>query len=88
MLIFDEIDAGIGGHTLFKVADKLVSLADKKQLLVITHWPQLAVKASRHLLIVKDINENITFTRCKQLTDFEKQAELSRMAGLSLSKLD
>lgn len=88
MLIFDEIDAGVGGHTLLKVADKLVSLADKKQLLVITHWPQLAVKASRHFLIIKDINENITFTRCKQLTDFEKQAELSRMAGLSLGKPD
>lgn len=86
MLIFDEIDAGVGGHTLYKLADKLVTLATQKQLLVITHWPQLAAKASRHFLIVKDIDENTTYTRCKQLTECEKQAELSRMAGLEFEQ--
>lgn len=81
MLIFDEIDAGVGGHTLQKVADKLAHLSTQKQLLVITHWPQLAVKASRHFQIVKEVNNGITYTRCKQLTESEKQQELSRMSG-------
>lgn len=84
MLIFDEIDAGVGGKTLHSVADKLATLACHKQLLVITHWSQIALKASRHFQIVKDIHDNTTYTRCKQLSDADKQLELSRMSGIIL----
>ncbi|WP_419787001.1 DNA repair protein RecN [Pseudodesulfovibrio sp.] len=80
-LIFDEVDAGIGGLTLGAVGKKLRTLADRQQLLLITHWPQLAGKADRHFLIRKDVVDDETFTRCHRLDRDEIRAELSRMAG-------
>ncbi|MCJ2163572.1 MULTISPECIES: AAA family ATPase [unclassified Pseudodesulfovibrio] len=80
-LIFDEVDAGIGGLTLNSVGNKLRTLADRQQMLLITHWPQLARKADRHFLIVKEVIDNVTYTRCDRLEGDEIMAELSRMAG-------
>ncbi len=80
MLIFDEIDTGIGGQTLKIVAHKLAILAEQKQILVVTHWPQIATKASRHFYITKNIQDSSTYTQCKQLKDIEKEQELLRMA--------
>ncbi|MDD3313738.1 AAA family ATPase [Pseudodesulfovibrio sp.] len=80
-LIFDEVDAGIGGLTLGAVGKKLRALADRQQVLLITHWPQLAGQADRHFLIRKDVVDDETFTRCHRLGPGEIRAELSRMAG-------
>jgi len=80
-LIFDEVDAGIGGLTLNSVGDKLRTLADRQQMLLITHWPQLAGKADRHFLIAKEVLSGETYTRCDRLENSQIKDELSRMAG-------
>jgi len=80
-LIFDEVDAGIGGLTLNAVGARLRTLADRQQTLLITHWPQLAGRADRHFLIQKDVTDGATYTRCDRLEGERIRAELSRMAG-------
>ena len=80
-LIFDEVDAGIGGLTLNSVGKKLRALADRQQMLLITHWPQLAGKADRHFLIQKEVVDGETYTRCDRLDNGAIKDELSRMAG-------
>lgn len=79
--IFDEVDAGVGGMTLNKLADKLARLAEQRQMLLITHWPQLAARAQRHFQVSKQIRGNSTFTVCARLDAGERHAELARMAG-------
>ena len=80
-LIFDEVDTGIGGLTLNSVADKLAALAEKRQLIVITHWPQLAGRAGRHFKISKEVRDGQTYTLCERLQGDHVFNELSRMAG-------
>jgi DNA repair protein RecN (Recombination protein N) len=80
-LIFDEVDAGIGGLTLERVAAKLQSLASDRQLIVITHWPQLAAPARRHFRVVKEVTGGETYTRCLRLSPTDRPEELARMAG-------
>ncbi|NDV18425.1 AAA family ATPase [Pseudodesulfovibrio sp. JC047] len=80
-LIFDEVDAGIGGLTLNSVGGKLRALADRQQMLLITHWPQLAGKADRHFFIRKEVVNGETYTRCDRLEATAIMDELSRMAG-------
>ena len=80
-LIFDEVDSGVGGLTLGRVADRLAQLAEHRQLLLITHWPQLAVKARRHFRVHKEVRGNDTFTLCSRLEETGRRAELVRMAG-------
>lgn len=80
-LIFDEVDAGIGGMTLGAVARKLRTLADRQQMLLITHWPQLAGQADRHFRILKEVVDAETYTRCERLEGERIGEELSRMAG-------
>lgn len=79
--IFDEVDAGVGGLTLNKLAEKLENLAKQRQMLVITHWPQLAARAQKHFQISKTIRDNATFTTCIPLDARQRHAELVRMAG-------
>jgi len=79
--IFDEVDAGVGGMTLNKLAEKLYALAAKRQMLLITHWPQLAARARRHFQIVKMVREGETFTLCAPLDKKARHEELARMAG-------
>lgn len=80
-LIFDEVDSGVGGITLNRVADRLTALAQKKQMLLITHWPQLAAKGKSHFFISKEFTDNETFTRCVRLDAAAREQELARMAG-------
>ncbi len=80
-LIFDEVDAGVGGLTLGRVAERLEHLAGTSQVLLITHWPQLAAKAKRHFQVRKDVRDNDTFTLCQRLDAPQRKAELARMAG-------
>lgn len=80
-LIFDEVDAGVGGITLNRVADRLSNLAEKRQMLLITHWPQLAMRGKNHFKISKEFIDDETFSRCVRLNEKEREHELSRMAG-------
>ena len=81
-LIFDEVDAGVGGLTLNKVAERLEALAQRRQMLLITHWPQLASRAFRHFRVTKQVKDGKTFTQCIRLDERERKTELARMAGI------
>lgn len=80
-LIFDEVDAGVGGLTLGRVAERLAHLAKSSQVLLITHWPQLAAKAQRHFQVRKEVRDGDTFTLCERLDAAQLGDELARMAG-------
>jgi len=80
-LIFDEVDAGVGGLTLHRVADRLESLALHRQVLCITHWPQIAARAARHFQIRKEVTDGATSTLCARLEGEAIRDELARMAG-------
>ena len=81
-LIFDEVDAGVGGLTLNKVAERLEALAQRRQMLLITHWPQLASRAFRHFRVTKQVKDGKTFTQCIPLDERERKTELARMSGI------
>jgi DNA repair protein RecN (Recombination protein N) len=80
-LVFDEIDAGIGGHTARAVGEQLRALAEGRQILAITHLPQVASFAARHFTIAKDIAGEPTRATVTRLADGEVLGELVRMLG-------
>lgn len=80
-LVFDEIDAGIGGHTARAVGERLQSLASERQVLCITHLPQIASLAARHFSIAKDTSADPTIATVSQLGEPEVVTELVRMLG-------
>lgn len=79
-VLFDEIDAGIGGVTAHAVADSLRRLAEQAQVIAITHLPQIAAKADGHLQISKSEGEQ-TLTEISPLDPDERKEELARMLG-------
>jgi DNA repair protein RecN (Recombination protein N) len=79
-MVFDEIDAGIGGQTAHGVADTLARLAGRAQVVTITHLPQIASRAERHFRVEK-IPGDPTHTRIQELTDTERREEIERMLG-------
>jgi DNA repair protein RecN (Recombination protein N) len=79
-LVFDEIDAGIGGVTAHAVAATLQRLAERAQVLTITHLPQIASVADRHLRVEK-VPGDPTHTRIEELDDALRRDELERMLG-------
>ena len=79
-LVFDEIDAGIGGETAHAVGGLLQRLAERAQVVTITHLPQIAALADRHFRVEKTPGDP-THTRIEQLGDDERKAELERMLG-------
>ena len=79
-LVFDEIDAGIGGETANAVGRVLRRLAERAQVITITHLPQIAAVADRHFRVEK-IAGDPTHTRIDLLTEDERKAELERMLG-------
>jgi DNA repair protein RecN (Recombination protein N) len=81
LLVFDEIDAGIGGHTARVVGEHLRELADRRQLLCITHLPQVAALASRHFTIAKDTATLPATTTVTELGGDSIVGELVRMLG-------
>jgi DNA repair protein RecN (Recombination protein N) len=81
LLVFDEIDAGIGGHTARDVARHLRGLAGGRQLLCITHLPQIAALADRHFTIVKDTSGASARTTVSVLDGEDVVGELVRMLG-------
>jgi DNA repair protein RecN (Recombination protein N) len=79
-LVFDEIDAGIGGETANAVGRVLRRLAERAQVVTITHLPQIAALADRHFRVEK-VPGDPTHTRIETLGDAERKAELERMLG-------
>jgi DNA repair protein RecN (Recombination protein N) len=80
-LIFDEVDAGVGGMTLNRLGEKLSDLAARQQVLLVTHWPQLACMAGRHFHVHKETRDGMARINCRRLGRNEIFGELSRMAG-------
>jgi len=80
-VIFDEIDAGIGGQAAQSVAEKLAQIAVVRQVLCITHLPQIACMADRHFVIRKQVEGERTYTEVTPLTKEGQQEELARMMG-------
>ena len=83
LLVFDEIDAGIGGHTARAVGEHLRGLARKRQVLCITHLPQVASLADRHFRIDKHTVRGTTVAEVCQLDGDAVVQELVRMLGAS-----
>jgi DNA repair protein RecN (Recombination protein N) len=79
-LVFDEIDAGIGGVTAHAVAATLQRLAERAQVLTITHVPQIASVAERHFRVEK-VPGDPTHTRIEELDELLRREELERMLG-------
>ena len=80
-LIFDEVDAGIGGRVADVVGSRLQSLGSRFQVLCITHLPQIAARASTHFRIEKDVRGGRTVTTVQPLTASDRIDELARMIG-------
>lgn len=78
-MIFDEIDAGIGGSTADAVGKRLKTLAEKLQILVVTHQPQIAAKADAHFKISKVFAQNKAKTEIKKLDKKDREQEIARM---------
>ena len=81
LLVFDEIDAGIGGHTARSVGEHLRELASDRQVLCITHLPQVASLAERHFRIVKETTDGVARTAVEELNGDGVVTELVRMLG-------
>jgi len=83
VMVFDEVDAGVGGRAAVEVGRRLARLARDHQVLVVTHLPQVAAFADSHLLVVKADDGSVTRSGVVRLDDAGRVAELSRMlAGL------
>jgi len=80
-LVFDEIDAGISGKTAQKTAEKLSSLAASRQIICITHLPQIAAMADRHFLVEKTPRDGKTIASAHILNEEQIKAELARLIG-------
>lgn len=81
ILIFDEIDANIGGEVANEVGRELRKLGKEHQVICISHLAQVASFADCHFLVKKEVKDNRTFTQISVLPDADKVAELSRMLG-------
>ncbi len=80
-LVFDEIDAGIGGRVAVQVGAKLREVADHHQVFAITHLPQIASRADHHLLVLKGESDGMTRTDLERLEGDPRVRELARMLG-------
>lgn len=80
-LVFDEIDAGVGGEVAHRVAERLGSVADRHQVFVITHLPQIAARADAHYRVEKSQAGGRAATRVRLLEGDERVSEVARMLG-------
>ncbi|MDD5572392.1 MAG: DNA repair protein RecN [Candidatus Hydrothermia bacterium] len=78
-LVFDEADTGIGGKVAEKVGRKMKDISKRRQVIVITHLPQIAVFADRHFVVEKHIRKNKTTINIRELSREERISELARM---------
>jgi DNA repair protein RecN (Recombination protein N) len=87
VLIFDEIDAGIGGRTAETVGQKLKNLSSNHQIICITHLPQIASYADRHFKIEKKIRKDRTIVEISKIEKDERTAEIARMMGGEITEV-
>jgi DNA repair protein RecN (Recombination protein N) len=81
VLVFDEVDAGVGGAVAERVGATLASLAEHHQVLCITHLPQIAAHGATHFAVLKDERAGRTLTRVEHLSTAARIDEIARMAG-------
>ena len=81
VLIFDEVDANVGGETAAAVAERLRGLGKSHQVLCLTHLPSVAAAAEHHFAVVKRVEKGRTFAELSRLNGEERERELTRMLG-------
>ena len=95
-LVFDEVDSGIGGGTAAAVGERLARLADSRQILVVTHSPQVAARANAHFIVMKSGQKDVKTTvlplqamndRCEEIARMISGAEITAEARAAASKL-
>jgi len=85
-MIFDEVDRGVGGSVASAIGDRLARLAERSQVLVVTHSPQVAARATQHFRIEKSHGDGGTRTTVRRLNDVERREEIARMlSGASVT---
>jgi len=84
-LVFDEVDAGIGGDAAVAVANSLAELGERHQVLVVTHLPQVAAQAHRQVTVSKEVRKGITYATARNLADDERADEIARMLSGSMA---
>ena len=80
-LVFDEVDTGVSGRAAQKVAEKLAQVSRYKQVLCVTHLPQLAAMADIHFSVEKGERDGRTYTRVQRLDREQRKQELARLTG-------
>lgn len=80
-LVFDEVDTGVSGRAAQKVAEKMAQVAQYKQVLCVTHLPQIAAMADTHFSVEKGERDGRTYTRVNRLEQLARQQELARLIG-------
>ncbi len=80
-MVFDEVDTGVSGRAAQKVAEKMARISRQKQVLCVTHLPQLAAMADTHFSVEKGVLGGRTFTRVQELTRAQRREELARLTG-------
>ncbi|MGI9626261.1 MAG: DNA repair protein RecN, partial [Longimicrobiales bacterium] len=78
-LTFDEIDAGVGGAVATQVGDRLCEVAEGRQVLVVTHLPQIACRAGHHLFVRKAVRGGLTATTVAVMDGEDRVREVARM---------
>lgn len=81
LLVFDEIDANVGGEIANAVGAKMRTLAESHQVLCITHLPQVAATATRHFVVTKEVAQGRTFSQLREVKGKARQEEIARMLG-------
>jgi len=81
LLVFDEIDANVGGEIANAVGAKMRALADEHQVLCITHLPQVAATASSHFVVTKEVSQGRTYSELHEVTSKARREEIARMLG-------
>jgi DNA repair protein RecN (Recombination protein N) len=81
VLVFDEVDANVAGETANAVGEKMRQIGEKRQVLCITHLPQVAASATAHYLVTKQLKAGRTVSEITLLNSAERVTELARMLG-------
>lgn len=85
--VFDEVDAGVGGAAAIEIGRRLAKLAERSQVIVVTHLAQVAAFAGNHLSVVKGTDGRVTASSVRRLTGAEREAEMARLlSGLADSE--
>ncbi len=81
VLVFDEVDANVGGEMGVAIGEKLAAVAERRQILCITHLPQVAAQGTTHWVVEKQVRDGRTSARIRPVAGKEREAEIARMLG-------